>query len=263
MFIDIHTHTYLYPCPPQDGRTQFCTPEQVLARYDELGIDKGIILPLIGPEEYLPQSNQEVLEICRKYPDRFIPFCNIDPHGIHNREQSDFTPWLSWYKEHGYKGVGEFMPNMSFKDPKVLNLFRQLEAFGFPLIFDVNTRLGLGYGLVDQPGLPELEFCLNQFPKLTIFGHGVAFWSEISTLDKLEDKGTYPKYPIRAEGSVVRLLRKYPNMWGDLSATSGYNALARDPDYAVKFLNEFQDKLCFGNIRTCGATCPQRVATTR
>ena len=93
MFIDIHTHTYLYPCPPQDGRTQFCTPEQVLARYDELGIDKGIILPLIGPEEYLPQSNQEVLEICRKYPDRFIPFCNIDPRGIHNSEQSDFTPW--------------------------------------------------------------------------------------------------------------------------------------------------------------------------
>ena len=65
-------------------------------------------------------------------------------------------------------------------------------------------------------------------------------------MDKPEDKGTYPKYPMRAEGSVVRLLRKYPNMWGDLSATSGYNALARDPDYAVKFLNEFQDKLCFG-----------------
>ena len=92
MFIDIHAHMYLYPCPPQDGRTQFCTPEQVLKRYDELGIDKGIILPLIGPEEYLPQSNQEVLEICRKYPDRFIPFCNIDPRGIHNSEQSDFTP---------------------------------------------------------------------------------------------------------------------------------------------------------------------------
>ena len=43
MFIDLHAHVYLYPCPPQDGRTQFCTPEQVIRRYDELGIDKGII----------------------------------------------------------------------------------------------------------------------------------------------------------------------------------------------------------------------------
>ena len=42
------------------------------------------------------------------------------------------------------------------------------------------------------------------------------------------------------------LFRRYPNLWGDLSAGSGYNALARDRAYAVKFLNEFQDRLCFG-----------------
>ena len=46
-------------------------------------------------------------------------------------------------------------------------------------------------------------------------------------------------------GAVVRLMRQYPNLWADLSpaAGSGYNALARDPDYAVKFLHEFQDRL--------------------
>ena len=31
-----------------------------------------------------------------------------------------------------------------------------------------------------------------------------------------------------------------------LGAGSGYNALARDPDYAATFLNEFQDRLFFG-----------------
>jgi predicted TIM-barrel fold metal-dependent hydrolase len=35
-------------------------------------------------------------------------------------------------------------------------------------------------------------------------------------------------------------------MLGDLSAGSGYNAFARNPDYAVEFINEFQDKLYFG-----------------
>jgi len=35
-------------------------------------------------------------------------------------------------------------------------------------------------------------------------------------------------------------------MYGDLSAGSGFNALNRDPEYAVHFLNEFQDRLFFG-----------------
>jgi len=41
-------------------------------------------------------------------------------------------------------------------------------------------------------------------------------------------------------------MRRFPNLYGDLSAGSGCNALARDPDYAVHFLNEFQDRLLFG-----------------
>ncbi|RKY23395.1 MAG: hypothetical protein DRP83_09330, partial [Planctomycetota bacterium] len=34
--------------------------------------------------------------------------------------------------------------------------------------------------------------------------------------------------------------------YGDISASSGHNALARDAEYAVRFLNEFQDRLMFG-----------------
>ena len=41
-------------------------------------------------------------------------------------------------------------------------------------------------------------------------------------------------------------MRRYQNLYGDLSAHSGYNALARDPEYAVQFLTEFQDRLLFG-----------------
>ncbi len=246
MFIDIHAHAYLYPCPPQDGVTQFCTPEEVLKRYDELGIEKGILLPLIGPETYVPQSNQEILEICRLHPDRFIPFCNIDPRGIQNSEFTDFSVWIEWYKAHGCLGVGEFMPNMNFLDPRVENIFRQFEAAGLPVIFDDTTRVGRHYGLVDDPGLPQLEMTLRRFPKLILFGHGPAFWSEIGVLETVADRGGYPNYPVKAEGAVPKLFRRYTNLWGDLSAGSGANALMRDPAYAVKFLNEFQDRLCFG-----------------
>ncbi len=246
MFIDIHAHAYLFPCPPQDGHTQFCTPEEVLRRYDELGIEKGVLLPLVGPEEYLPQSNQEILEICRLYPDRFVPFCNIDPRGISNSPFTDFRPWLDWYRKHGCLGVGEFMPNLSFRDPLVLNFFRQVDAMSWPLTFDVTVWIGRGYGLVDEPGLPHLEFCLKSFPNMKILGHGPAFWSEMGVLETVGDRGGYPTYPIREEGVVPKLFRRYANLWGDLSAGSGYNALARDPDHAVRFLNEFQDRLCYG-----------------
>ncbi|NOZ22072.1 MAG: amidohydrolase family protein, partial [Planctomycetes bacterium] len=40
--------------------------------------------------------------------------------------------------------------------------------------------------------------------------------------------------------------RKYPNLYGDLSAGSGSNALARDPEHGYEFVDEFQDRLLMG-----------------
>ena len=138
------------------------------------------------------------------------------------------------------------MPNLPFMHPLVQNLFRHVETIGFPLIFDISDRIGGDYGLYDEPGLPQLENCLQRFPKLTILGHGPAFWAEMGELETPADRAGYPGYPIAKEGVIPKLFRRYPNMHGDLSANSGYNALARDPGYAAKFLNEFQDKLLFG-----------------
>ena len=138
------------------------------------------------------------------------------------------------------------MPNMYFRDPRVLNMFRQFEAAGLPVIFDDTVYVNYRYGLVDEPGLPQLEMILHSFPKLIMLGHGPAFWSEMGKLETVYDRGRYPNYPISEEGAVPKLFRRYPNLWGDLSAGSGYNALARDVDYAIHFLNEFQDRLCFG-----------------
>ena len=45
---------------------------------------------------------------------------------------------------------------------------------------------------------------------------------------------------------MPKLLRRYPNLYGDLSDFTACNALARDADYGPKFLEEFQDRLMFG-----------------
>jgi predicted TIM-barrel fold metal-dependent hydrolase len=246
MFIDIHAHAYRRSGYPQDGYTYFATPEQLLPRYDELQIEKACLLPLIGPEVYLPQSTDDILEMAAAHPDRFIPFCNVDPRALTNTPHTNFGDLLRYWKDCGCKGIGEVMPNLPFLDPLVQNLFKHVQDAGLPLIFDITHRIGWGYGLVDSVGLPQLEQTLRNFPKLNILCHGPSFWSQIGELKTPADMATYPNYPVEKEGVVPTLLRRYENCWGDLSAGSGYNALARDPGYAVQFLNEFQDKLLFG-----------------
>jgi hypothetical protein len=241
MLIDIHVHAYIDP-----GPRNFSTPEQLIKRYDKIGVSRAVLLPLVSPEYYLPQSNEEILQIVENYPDRFVPFCNLDPRAITNTPEAPLKEVLKYYMERGCLGIGEVMPNLPFLDPLVQNLFSSVEDVGFPLIFDMSTRIGGAYGLYDDPGLPQLEECLKRFSDLTFLGHGPPFWAEIGTLDDPSDRSGYPKYPVRSEGAVPRLMREFENLKGDLSAGSGYNALARDPEYAVRFLNEFQDKLMFG-----------------
>ncbi len=48
-------------------------------------------------------------------------------------------------------------------------------------------------------------------------------------------------------GITDRYLSDYPNMYGDLSAGSGLNALKRDEDHARDFLERHQDKLIYGS----------------
>lgn len=246
MFIDIHGHAYKRPYPGLSGKPVFSTPEQLLETYEKVGIEKAVLLPLVSPEVYLPQSNEEILEITELYPGRFIPFCNIDPRALTNSATAPLEYLLRYYKDCGCKGIGEVMPNIPFLHPMALNLFRNVEKVGFPLIFDITTKIGGAYGLYDDPGLPQFEQCLQMFPELKFLGHGPPFWAEIARLEKVSDRAGYPSYPVREEGVVPSLFRRYPNLHGDLSAGSGYNALARDTAYAAKFLTEFQNRLFFG-----------------
>jgi len=239
MFIDIHVHTRTIPGPPRGGKPAYATPEQLIARYDALGIESAAVLPGTNPEcTYVPQSNEEVIGLAERYPGRFIPFCNVDPRAMTNSCDAPLNEILSFYRDNGCKGIGEVCANMPFTDPLMLNLFKHAEAVGLPLTFHIAPVIGGTYGIYDDPGLPGLQYVLGRFPKLRFLGHSQPFWAEIGVLEKPGDRWGYPPYPVREEGVVPKLMRQFPNLLGDLSAGSGCNALARDPDYAVQFLNE-------------------------
>ena len=48
-----------------------------------------------------------------------------------------------------------------------------------------------------------------------------------------------------------RWLADYANLFGDMSAVSGNNAMARDPEFTAAFLKRHQDKLLFGSDCSC------------
>lgn len=247
MFIDIHVHADRVPSAPDfiSATPRLATPEQLLQRFDNIGIEKAVLLPLIGPECNLSQSNEEILEIAALF-DRFIPFCNIAPQAMTNSPSAPLYKWLEYYKGKGCRGVGEVTANLPILDGRVQNLFRCCQDTELPVTFHLAHKIGGLYGLVDEPGLPGLAESLGACPNLKFLGHSQTFWAEMAPLELIIDRAGYPSGPIATEGAVPKLMRRYPNLYGDLSAGSGCNALKRDPEYAVQFLNEFQDRLLFG-----------------
>ncbi|MBR4016771.1 MAG: amidohydrolase family protein [Oscillospiraceae bacterium] len=256
MFIDIHSHCYRVLPFCNQYVPPFCTPEQLIRRYDKMKVDYAVLLPVINSEIYFVQSVEDVVEICQKHPDRFIPYCNVDPRAMTNSPTAPLDEVMRYYKSLGCKGIGEVMPNMELLDPKVQNLFACAAKENMPIVFDGSVQKDCDFGLYDDAGLPQLEYTLLQFPNLKIFGHGPVFWCEIAKLETPAERGVYfgingqqgrlNSNPILEEGVVPKLFRRYENLCGDLSDGTCFNAMNRDHSYGPRFLSEFEDRLYFG-----------------
>ncbi|HJZ70159.1 MAG TPA: amidohydrolase family protein [Vicinamibacterales bacterium] len=94
-------------------------------------------------------------------------------------------------------------------------------------------------------GFERFYTMLEKFPRVNFIGHAQTWWGNI---DKNHDqKVMYPKGPVTPGGLTDRYLSDYGNIYGDLSAQSGQNALTRDEDFTRDFLARHQSKLLFGS----------------
>lgn len=243
--IDIHVHAKLYKWLRENGGSSII-PDEFRVIFEKLGIYKAVTLPTMSPDSASRlQLNEEASCIVQKYPDMFYWFCNINPRLAGNSQDTDFSYLLEYYKGLGARGVGEITANIYFDDPFTESLFYHCEKYSMPVIFHIGPTVGGCYGLVDDLGLPRLEKELAKFPKLKFLGHSQPFWAEIGSDATEENRNWYPEGKVR-EGRVVELMRRYPNLCGDLSADSGYNAMTRDPEFGYSFIEEFQDRLFYG-----------------
>jgi predicted TIM-barrel fold metal-dependent hydrolase len=95
-------------------------------------------------------------------------------------------------------------------------------------------------------GFDRFHKMLEKFPKVTFIGHAQTWWANIDQ-NHQDQSLLYPKTKVTPGGMTDRYLADYPNLFGDLSAGSGHNALSRDEDHARDFLQRHQSKLMFGS----------------
>jgi predicted TIM-barrel fold metal-dependent hydrolase len=94
-------------------------------------------------------------------------------------------------------------------------------------------------------GFDRFHTMLEKHPKTVFIGHAQTWWSGI---DKHADpRVLYPNGPVTPGGITDRLLADYPNIYADMSAGSGLQAMTRDEEHARGFLERHQDKLLYGS----------------
>jgi predicted TIM-barrel fold metal-dependent hydrolase len=96
-------------------------------------------------------------------------------------------------------------------------------------------------------GFERFYKMLEKYPKVNFLGHAQTWWANIDKNYRDDVAQLYPKGPVTKGGLTDHYLSDYANVYGDLSAGSGLNALTRDEDFTRDFLTRHQDKLVFGS----------------
>jgi predicted TIM-barrel fold metal-dependent hydrolase len=95
-------------------------------------------------------------------------------------------------------------------------------------------------------GFERFHKMLEKYSRVNFIGHAQTWWANIDK-NHTDQSVLYPNGPVTRGGLTDRYLADYPNMYGDLSAGSGLNALTRDEDFTRDFLTRHQDKLIYGS----------------
>jgi len=222
--IDIHQHT------DYSGRTD----EQLIAHQRKMGVTHTVLLPagrFFGLEA-MCSGNDRVQAVAKMLPREFSFFANEVPY------LSDAREVLVGALRAGALGIGEQKFMVDADSRAVAMVAEVAQEFGVPVL------LHFQFGRYNT-GFEKFPRIVERFPRVNFIGHAQTWWANIDA--GADQKVLYPKGPVTPGGLTDRYLADYPNVFADLSAGSGLNALLRDEDHARAFLARHQDKLLFGS----------------
>ena len=178
------------------------------------------------------------------YPGRFPGFAAGTDVADPNAEKL-----LTEAVKNGAHAFGELKYHVAADGPEMRRVYALAADLDVPVIMHFQEVPHTPTEGVFNTNVKHLDAMLKAFPKTRFVGHGDAFWANISAVYN-NDKD-YPTGPIVPGGLIDRWLSDYPNLFADLSANSGNNALTRDPAFTAPFLKRHSTKLFFGSDCAC------------
>lgn len=196
MIIDFHVH--LFPPEVMANREHFlakdawfnllyanpkaamATAEDLIQAMDEAGVDKAVVFGFSWCDEGLCiETNDYTLEALRRYPDRLIGFCNVNPAtGEHAVRE------IRRCVEAGMCGIGELMPNgqgFSLDDTELMApIAAAARTYNIPIMTHTSEPVGHDYcgkGTVSPRAVYRF---VQAFPEMTLvcshWGGGLPFY---------------------------------------------------------------------------------------
>lgn len=213
------------------------TPAANIAHLDGCGVSNAMALARYSSAEAMKTMQKE-------FPGRFLGwFASADitkPEG----EQL-----LRDAIKAGAIGFGELKFHVEAAGPELKRMYAVAAELKVPILVHFQEVPHTPTEGVFATGFKNFESVLKAFPKTTFIGHADAFWANVSA--DYDNKDSYPPGKVKRGGVTDKLLADYANLYGDLAANSGNNALSRDPEFTEGFLKRHQDKLIYGSDCAC------------
>jgi predicted TIM-barrel fold metal-dependent hydrolase len=235
--IDIHQHTNY-----RDRNNA-----QLLDHQRAMGVTQTILLPA-GTPVNRPSTgdgkfnglggakvggNAAALEMARQYPKEFLFGANEVTDLLEARAE------IKKYLKLGAVIIGEQKFRVECDSPESQILYALAAEYRVPILLHFQHST---YNL----GFERFHTMLEKHPRTIFIGHAQTWWANIDR-NYTDPTVLYPTGKITAGGLTDRYLSNYPNVFADMSAGSGLQALTRDEEHARGFLERHQDKILYGS----------------
>ena len=211
-------------------------PDACFTHIRGCGVTNAVLLTRAADED---KAKEEVA----KRPGHFVRSVSTDP------AQPGAAEVIRNAIQGGAVSVGELKYHLALDSAEMRRIYEVCAEMQVPVMMHIQSFPHFPGELPYNTGYPQFDKVLRAYPKTTFIGHGDLFWAHISA-DVPTDRG-YPSGPVKPGGLTDRFLSDFPNLYADMSANSGNNALSRDPDYSRGFITRHRSKLIFGSDCSC------------
>jgi predicted TIM-barrel fold metal-dependent hydrolase len=212
-------------------------PAGNLAHLDGAGVTKANLLTRGAVVE-------QVKALQAVAPDRFTWFNSYDV------TKPDAEAALTQAVKDGAQGFGEMKFHVAADGPELRRMYALAADLRVPILIHFQEVDHFPNEGTWSTGFARtFESILKAYPRTTFIGHADAFWANVSA--DYHNEAAYPAGPITRGGVTDKWLGDYPNLFGDMSANSGNNAMSRNPEFTADFVKRHQDKLIFGSDCSC------------